>query len=263
MASLTSANGSSSAADSKLSPAEKLKARHAANTSGDHHVLLEDVIDEDDLAHPPPSSSRSQPGPSTSSGRSNNVETDTAAGSGDSARAKKYTSVPLNVNSEEMFPSLGSGKTTTTKPLQTWSRKPVTQTNVNLTGPTNGISAAAKGKGPRLPPQPAAPINSGAQPNLGTISLPGRIVEKIAFAPSQITPRDQLKKPILEILRDINKKSKARVEVKEGTNGYLVFEGTGSQEAVRLALKEVANQIGSKVSSTDLYLRSYHLANKS
>src|ERR1700759_397465 len=243
MASLKVANGLSSAADGKLSPAEQLKARHAANASGDHHVMVEDVVDEDDIAHPPPAS-LPQPGPSISSDRPSTSETDTAASLGDTIRGKQKPSLPLNVNSEEMFPSLGSTKSSNPKPLQTWSRKPAPPSNTNLSGPSNGISAAAKGKAPRLPAATTASGNSCSQPTFGTISLPGRIVEKIAFAPSQITPRDQLKKPILEILRDINKKSKARVEVKEGANGYLVFEGTGSQDAVRQALKEVANQIG-------------------
>jgi hypothetical protein len=246
MASLIAANGPGSAAGAKPSPAEQLKARHAANASGDHHVIVEDVVDEDDIAHPPPTF-QSQPGPSVSSDRSSIIETDTPAGTGDATRGKQRPSLPLNVDSEEMFPSLGPTKSSNPRPLQTWSRKPTPQSNVNSTVSPNGISAAAKGKAPRLPTPAATSGNSSAQPTFGTISLPGRIVEKIAFAPSQITPRDQLKKPILEILRDINKKSKARVEVKEGANGYLVFEGTGSQDAVRQALKEVANQIGSKV----------------
>src|ERR1700753_3213905 len=106
MASSNTANGPSSAADTKLSPAEQLKARHAANASEDHHVMVEDVIDEDDVAHPPPAS-YAQPGPS--SDRSNAIETD-ASGAMDSARGKQKPSVPLNVNSEEMFPSLGSAK---------------------------------------------------------------------------------------------------------------------------------------------------------
>lgn len=214
MASLAPVNGSS--------PAEQLRARHAANTSGDHHVLVEDAIDEDDIQHPPPPA----PGPSKTAAN-------TTAGA--SLRPK---AAPLNVNSEEAFPSLGPSKAAAA-PLQTWSRKPVVSANGNA---AYGSSAASKGKAPT---QHGAPLAS--RPAISSVSLPGRSVERISFAPHQITPRNQLKRTVPEILREINRKYKAKVEVREGTDGHVVFEGTGTQEAVRQALKEVANQLGSKV----------------
>jgi len=82
------------------------------------------------------------------------------------------------------------------------------------------------------------------------MNLPGQHRERVQFAPSQLTPRTQLKKPVLDVLRDINKRSKARVEMSTGPGGMIVFEGTGPVEAVRNALKEVATQLGSKVSSS-------------
>jgi hypothetical protein len=60
-------------------------------------------------------------------------------------------------------------------------------------------------------------------------------------------PRNQLKKPVRDILRDISKRSKATVDLRSGPNGSVIFEGKGSVEAVRQALKEVAQQVGSKV----------------
>jgi hypothetical protein len=236
MDSLNATNGSASAPDARLTPAEQLKARHSANASGDHHVLVEDVVDEDDIAHPPPPP-QSQPGPST-------IDPDTAAGASDTSRGKPRQ-VPLNVDSEEAFPSLGPSKPVPSRPAQSWSRIPGTSSAVPASGSANGISSAAKGKAPRLPAQPSA--SAGSSVSLPGVSLPGRLVERITFAPHQITPKNQLKKPISDILREINKKSKARVEMREGANGNLIFEGSGPQDAVRLALKEVATQIGSKV----------------
>lgn len=79
------------------------------------------------------------------------------------------------------------------------------------------------------------------------MSLPGKHMEQLRLAPSQMVPRGQLKKPVKDILRDISRKSKATVDMRGGPGGSFIFEGRGSVDAVRQALKEVAQQVGSKV----------------
>lgn len=79
------------------------------------------------------------------------------------------------------------------------------------------------------------------------MTLPGKQVEQLRLAPSQMLPRAQLKKPLRDILRDISRRSKANVDMRAGTAGSIVFEGKGSVDAVRQALREVAQQVGSKV----------------
>lgn len=79
------------------------------------------------------------------------------------------------------------------------------------------------------------------------MSLPGKHVEQLRLAPSQMLPRGQLKKPLRDILRDISRRSKANVDMRGGPGGSIIFEGKGSVDAVRQALKEVAQQVGSKV----------------
>lgn len=74
-------------------------------------------------------------------------------------------------------------------------------------------------------------------------------MEQLRLAPSQMLPRGQLKKPLRDILRDISKRSMANVDMRGGPNGSIIFEGKGSADAVRQALKEVAQQVGSKVCS--------------
>lgn len=76
--------------------------------------------------------------------------------------------------------------------------------------------------------------------------IPGRNSEQIQFAPSQLLPRSQLKKPLQDILRSINKGSKANVEMKTGPNGNIIFRGTGPIDATRQALKDLAKEVGSK-----------------
>lgn len=95
-------------------------------------------------------------------------------------------------------------------------------------------------------------MGRGSTPSV--VSLPGRFTERIQFAPSQLIPRQQLKKPVPDVLRDINRRSKAKVESRPGPGGVLIFEGQGPVDAVRQALKEVANQLGSKVRYATLML---------
>lgn len=79
------------------------------------------------------------------------------------------------------------------------------------------------------------------------MSLPGKHMEQLRLFPSQMLPRNQLKKPLRDILRDISKRSKANVDMRGGPGGAIIFEGSGSVNGVREALKDVAQQVGSKV----------------
>lgn len=79
------------------------------------------------------------------------------------------------------------------------------------------------------------------------MALPGKHMEQLRLAPSQMQPRGQMKKPLRDILRDISRRSKANVDMRGGPGGSIIFEGKGSVDAVRQALREVAQQVGSKV----------------
>jgi len=60
--------------------------------------------------------------------------------------------------------------------------------------------------------------------------------------------RTDLKRPIADLLKDINRKSKAKVDMRRG-NGTLIFQGQGpSIDSVHEILREVAAQLGQKVS---------------
>jgi hypothetical protein len=196
---------SSSATPGSL--AEKLRSTHAANADP-HGVTVEDVIDEDDIEHPPPVL------PTKS--------------------AKKFVAPNLKDDSE--FPSLGPAKPPVVVP-GAWGAAAAGVSN----GASNGTSSVAAGKARVVPVQ--APTAAASKMN-----LPNRVTEHIAFAAHQLKPRTELKRPVPEILRDINKKSKAQVTYREGPNKTLVFQGVGPEEAVRVALKELATQVGSTVS---------------
>jgi hypothetical protein len=97
---------------------------------------------------------------------------------------------------------------------------------------TTSLSTPQPGRGPALP----------------SMNIPGKHTDRISFAPHQIMDRQQLKKPIHEIIRDMNKRSKAKLEYKSGQSGQVIFQATGPADAVREALKEIANEVGSKQS---------------
>jgi hypothetical protein len=84
------------------------------------------------------------------------------------------------------------------------------------------------------------------------MALPGKHMEQLRLAPSQMQPRGQMKKPLRDVLRDISRRSKANVDMRGGPGGSIIFEGKGSVDAVRQALREVAQQVGSKVCGLDV-----------
>ncbi|EED23359.1 RNA binding effector protein Scp160, putative [Talaromyces stipitatus ATCC 10500] len=198
------------------SPAALLSEQHEK-----HNVTVEDTVDEDDIQHPPPSSI-AKPSASESS------ETATPT-------VSKATKAPaLDVQSEELFPALGSGpksKAAANVPTA-WGAKRSAAT----AAPQNGAQSVAQSSASEFSSAPKI------------MTMPGKYVEKLRLAPSQMLPRNQLKKPVRDILRDISKRSKATVDMRAGPNGSIIFEGKGSVDAVQQALKEVAQQVGSKQS---------------
>ncbi|KAF2729528.1 hypothetical protein EJ04DRAFT_580545 [Polyplosphaeria fusca] len=240
MASQAVANGSS-AADG-LTPAQKLMQQH------DHNATVEDVVDEEDVIHPPPSTSlKADTGDTTSAVPTMSEKAAGKQKAEEPVLAKKGpSSVPFNTASEELFPALGSGPKPARAPAPTWGKKPASLAPTNgLNGSSNATSRAstpASGVGTPM----SAPVGRGS--GHAAMALPGQHKESIVFAPDQID-RERYKKPLQEIVRDINKRSKAKLECKTGGPGNRVlFEATGPVDAVRQSLKDVANEIGKKLS---------------
>lgn len=243
--------------------AEQMQPKHDATEV--HGPTIEDVVDEEDIIHPPPSSAANSRSPDTS-GMPVLVPADEplsekAMGK---QKAQEQPSAPtpqpenvvkLDTKSEELFPALGSGPKPRT-PAQVspaWgSKKPASVANsvpngVNGHGPLSSGSATPA-SGILTPSSTNKSISVQDRPTIPYMSMPGRHTERVQFAPSQLLPRKEMKKPLQDVLRDINKKSKATVEMKPGPGGVTYFEGKGPVDAVRQALKDVAKEVGSKVS---------------
>ncbi|KAF2202811.1 hypothetical protein GQ43DRAFT_479577 [Delitschia confertaspora ATCC 74209] len=230
MASEAVANGSTSAVDG-LTPAQKLMEQHEA-----HHVTVEEVPDEEDLAHPPPSSILNGNKTGSATPLSEKAAGKQKADDSQPPATQSRGPATLNTQSEESFPALGAPRASASV-APTWGSGKAAA----LKNGTNGSAGVA-----------SAPASSMGKPISlpGRMSLPGKHTEQITFAPHQLISRQQLKKPMLEIVRDINRRSKANVEVRNGPGNTTIFVGTGPVDAVRQSLKEVATELGAKLSLT-------------
>ena len=227
------------------SPAALLEQQHAHDQS--LRPTVEEVPDETEVQNPPlPSVKNGTPSSSGEGGPSSST-------AGEPVSKGKGKAPVLDVRSEELFPALGGGpkpRAPAAVPTAWGARKPQTPSYAPTNGASNGAPQPPT-NGSAGPPLPeAAPGLAGFGSSTGApriMTMPGKHVERIRLAPSQMLPRGQLKKPIRDVLRDISKRSKATVDMHNGPGDSLIFEGTGSVEAVRQALKDVAQQVGSKV----------------
>jgi hypothetical protein len=241
MASDGSANGNASAGEG-LTPAQKLMEQHDAHHA--HTVTVEDVPDEEDLKHPPPSVALKAAEPSDSAPPLSEKAAGKQKADDSGLASKPAENGRFNALAED-FPALGPVQPRYPTQAPTWGGRPPASVA------TNGLNGNGRGAVPASV-APASGLGTpislpGRGTGLPTISLPGKHVERISFAPAQLLPRQEMKKPISEVLRDINRRSKAKVEFRSGPAGTIVFEGTGPIDAVRQSLKEVANELGSKV----------------
>lgn len=238
-------NGQTNGNAAELSAAQKLMQKHADET---HKATVEEVIDEADLKHPE--------APLSASILESKGEPDApswlASSSAKAAGKQKAEEKPLKENkssldtqSHELFPELGGAPKPQAAPkvAPIWSMKQPagngTNGKSNGTTPSNGTSRAST---PASVPAPVMGQNGRVQP----MSIPNRATERISLAPSQIMPRQQMKKPLQDVLKDINRRSKATITTTTGQGGVIYFNASGPQEACRQALQDVVKQVGSK-----------------
>jgi hypothetical protein len=240
---------------STLSAAQKLMQKHQDEV---HKATIEDVPDEEDLRHTPEPISSSvlesteEPAPSSKWGATMSAK---AAGKQkEEAPAKEKTPL-LDTQSNELFPGLG-GAPKSSQPAQSrpsWVAKPSPAAPKAANGGANGIStngSSTPKSGMNTPPTAASyPAPKGA-----TMSLAGNQQPPIlVLQKHEILPRNQLKKPLAEIVKDVNKKHRVNMTVSAGEGGVLEFRETlPPKDAVRnQALKDLGVQIGAKVSTSN------------
>ena len=140
----------------------------------------------------------------------------------------------LDTKSHELFPELGQTKAKTSNVVPVWRAKN------NANGKTNGSGSGGT----------STPVSSTSEPSqkaTPSMSIPGKNVESVVLDSSYIVPRTQLKRPIADIIKDINRKSRAVISMSPCAGGRLRFDATGPQEVAQQALKDLVQQIGTKV----------------
>ena len=220
--------------------AAMLEQQHARDEA--HKATVEETVDEEDLKHPPPTAAQPvQPVLVDADTPEQPPVADPLPGSTKPAPKKAPA---FDVQSEELFPALGSGPKPTAPAAATWgAKKPSAAAAVPNGQPPKSMGMWKASVIPSLP----LVSNSAVIEIPRVMALPGKHMEQLRLAPSQMQPRGQMKKPLRDILRDISRRSKANVDMRDGPSGSVIFEGKGSVDAVRQALREVAQQVGSKV----------------
>jgi hypothetical protein len=232
-----------SSASNGLTPAQRLQQEHAAAEA--HHVTVEDVPDEEDLAHPvsapkptaDPTISMINGGAVSAKVMGKQRATDGTVTDVPASETKGRIPAALDTASEEAFPSLGPAKAV---PMaSTWGSRPAAAR-------ANGAATGGASSGAPTPmSMPNRSSNPMAQRPSQGVSIPGRYTEDMRMPSDQL--RTDLKRPIGDLLKDINRKYKAKVDMKRG-NGVLIFSGQGPNvDAVHEILREVAAQFGQKV----------------
>jgi hypothetical protein len=142
--------------------------------------------------------------------------------------------VALDTQSHELFPELGAPKSKANMgAVPTWAAKGPSNKPVNGGSQVNGSSRVS------------APATTRAA--VPAMTIPGRNVESITIHPQHILPREKLRRPIPDIIKDINRKSRANIAMVPLGNGKLKFDATGPQDVAQQALKDLVQQIGVKV----------------
>lgn len=226
--------------DGELSAAQKLMQKHAHDEV--HKVTVEDVPDEDDIKHGEPpkvASILESPEDVAAAAPSWAQPVSTKAAGKQKATEQPVKAATLDTQSHELFPELGAPKAQNgTSAPSIWSAMKPAVAN-GSTGGTPRTATPTSGA--------ATPTGPAVARGLPNMSMPGRHTERIQLAPSQLMPRQQMKKPLADILKDVNKKSKATVTMTTGQGGTLWLTAIGPVDACRQALKDLVEQIGSRV----------------
>lgn len=214
------ASPANQASGPELSAAQRLLQTHS---EAPRHPTVEEVPDED-LPNTNLRDGSSQTPPSS--------QTVSAKGPEKSMESQVPSTRTLDTQSHEVFPELGASK-----PKGAGNVAPIWGAKSSSSTPVNGISRSS------------TPASGAATPKGGVPSMviPGRNVETVVLDPQYVLPRSELRRPIPDIIKDINRKSRANITMSTAGNGRLKFDATGQQDVAQQALKDLVEQIGTKV----------------
>ena len=238
---------SASALDSNKSAAELMREQHEAAT--DHHVMVEDVPDEDDIQHPPPGK---EPLPERAVNGVGGVPM-SARAAGKQKAQDTPGSARLDTASEEAFPALGSGPRPQPAPsTSTWGGKPLSSTILNGISPNVSRPSSSGATTPASPrwsatstPIYGAPLAQqlGQAPNV--VYLPGRNV-----IPFEISKAELDKTRLSQVaLNTLSRKMGVKVTLKELTNS-VQFLMSGPPSKVSEVMRVINQEFTLKLKRT-------------
>lgn len=226
------------------SKAQLLREKHEAAEA--HNPTVEDVTDDEDIKHPPPSAKSVQ----------NDNQASTSSGSQQNQKENIPPGAPpaLDTQSEESFPALGGGPKSRTAAVAppAWAAK---KTPSATSYPVN--NGASKSAGQNLgqsdtPPNSSAPLHSPTSRSSSVrpanhaplqMAMPGKYTDSITLVPGQM----DRSKPVQGYLDRLNKKSRATVVRHTARDGSsIVFEGSGPKKDVNEALRTIARELCAK-----------------
>lgn len=241
-------NNYNTSASPKLLPSAIMSSSESAAPSGTngtavapkhdetHQPIVEEVPDEDELRHgPTPVSSSILEPVNDDASLPGWVAQMSSKAAGKQKEVSKSSKPALDTQSEEFFPSLGGApKAQSSAPK--WN---VSKPN----GASNGASTPDSGT--------ATPVVSKARVPQ---SLAGQGAPLYTLQPREVLTRKELKRPIPEVLKDINKKTRANLSMTTGEGGVLKFSATGpvSDNVKHQAFRDLGAQICVKVCATCL-----------
>ncbi|KAK4190943.1 hypothetical protein QBC35DRAFT_376662 [Podospora australis] len=204
---------------SEPSAASQLLQQHLA-----HRVTVEDAADEE--LPPKPAAA---------------ADTSSAEPAPAPAPAKPAV---LSTQSRELFPELGSAPAPVARPTGFWAARTGANGQANESSPANGTPpTTGLPSGASTPTHPRE-LNG----RIPTVNIPGRNVEYAFLEPGHVLPREKLKRPIPDIVKDFNRRSRAPIKFTSQPDGKVRVEATGPREIAMQALKDFINLIGVKLS---------------
>jgi hypothetical protein len=250
---LSTTNGSSGSVGDAPSAAAALMKRHDEDLA--HKASIEEVEDEEDVIHP--ATHKTTPGPAiqdfdgasppswvqqqSEKAAGKQKAEDSGASSSNKENAKPAPK-PLDLSSDAAFPSLGGSKPAAAAASSMWGNgKPASVKS-------NGIS---NGHAPLLSESASSrnPTQTGTHRPGSQLQFPGKAqaTETIALRNTEMTPRNQLRKPLPEIIKEIQKATNTSIQAVQKGDGTTHFIAKGTTDAARRALRDLGKQLSAKV----------------
>jgi len=147
---------------------------------------------------------------------------------------KKANAAPV-IDSTEEFPQLNGSKAKAPVVASEWGSQ------MNSGTPASAASEPASGA--------ATPTSTGT-PAHAKFTIPGQKTAEFSLTRDEMAPKSQMKRPLPEILKDIQRRLNAKVTQTTGPHGTMHFHATApTSGAANQAIREIVDKVGVEVSA--------------